>query len=88
MPDEDQAYYREFDEEDNERSRIPQDEEVELQSVWIAECYTPGHTGNLIENIKRIGWGEDNSRIRAMDRANSFHHSRCIYDAQFDRSDR
>lgn len=49
---------------DNDRSKLPEDEHIDVAMVSVIELYTPSTVGGLLEGIERLGWeyrrsGED-----------------------------
>lgn len=56
------AYHAEHDPQLNAESRLPDDEEVHVQSIWIAEVYTPSKVPGLLRALARLGWDKGDSR--------------------------
>lgn len=46
----------------NAESTPPQDENIDLCSIWAIEFYTPAHMDDLIKNLEDLGWSNDSSR--------------------------
>lgn len=58
--DEGLEYYREkADPEKNRDTAPPDDERIEVHSVWVAECYAPSHTASLLSGIRKLGWDQE-----------------------------
>lgn len=55
------GFWHDHELENNERSRLPDDESVEVPAVWVIELYTPSTVDKLREGINKLGW---NSRKR------------------------
>lgn len=51
--------FDERDAKDNKRSSPPSGERVEMQSVWLAECYGPSTISGLKDGLDRMGWLRD-----------------------------
>jgi len=45
---------RVLDPEANRDIRLPADEEVAVESIWVAECYPPSRLGGLIEGLEAL----------------------------------
>lgn len=52
-------YHKKTDPEDNRKTTPPDDEHIEVHSVWVAECYAPSHTASLMSGIKKLGWDQE-----------------------------
>ena len=50
-------HYKERDPKENQDSTPPDHEFVDLICLWAVEFYTPAHTDDLVDNLKRLGWG-------------------------------
>ena len=46
----------------NAENSPPEDEFIELCSVWAIEFYTPAHMDDLLNNLERLDWPDDESR--------------------------
>jgi hypothetical protein len=44
------------DPEENERGRLPDDEQIDLGVVWVAEVYTPSTAPGLLSGVEELGW--------------------------------
>ena len=55
-------HYKERDPKENQDSTPPDHEFVDLICLWAVEFYTPAHTDDLVDNLKRLGWGDGDSR--------------------------
>lgn len=55
------------DAQDNVETSPPDDESVELCCVWGIEFYTPTHTPRLIEDLRKLGWGDSDQIDRGRD---------------------
>ena len=49
-------YWRDRDSKENARSRLPDDESVQVPAIWVAELYTPSTVGGLLKGIGDLGW--------------------------------
>lgn len=49
-------FHREADKEENEKTRLPNDEKIELQFLMAAELYGPGEISRLVHGINKYGW--------------------------------
>lgn len=58
----DQDYYREHDKESNAKGRLPNGEQVDVVTVWIAECYSPSMIEGLLDSLRNLGWDESETR--------------------------
>jgi hypothetical protein len=52
-------YHEKKDPEDNRNTTPPDDERIEVHSVWVAECYAPSHTASLMAGIRGLGWDQE-----------------------------
>lgn len=53
---EDLEYFRGLEPEENAESRPPDEEHVELHSIWVAEVYTPSLVGPLLNGLHDLDW--------------------------------
>lgn len=51
-------HHSERDIEENESTRTPTGEHVQVQCVWVTELYLPSHHARLLSSIREIGWGD------------------------------
>jgi hypothetical protein len=58
----DPELWRQRDEEENARGRLPDDEQVQVPAIWVAELYTPSTVGGLLAGIARLGWEQGRTR--------------------------
>lgn len=56
------TYHAERDPQLNDESRLPDDEAVNVQSIWVAEIYTPSKVPGLLRSLNRLGWDKGDSR--------------------------
>jgi hypothetical protein len=49
------------DEEENIASTPPDNENIEIHSVWLAECYPPSMIDSLITSLRGLGWCDSTS---------------------------
>jgi len=52
----DKNYYEQRDQEDNETSRVPEDEELRLRLVWGVELFGPAEAEGLCDQLRRLNW--------------------------------
>lgn len=52
-------HHEQADPEDNRNTTPPEDECIEIHSIWVAECYAPSHTDDLLSSIKELGWDQE-----------------------------
>ena len=52
-------YYREKDPTINAETTPPEDEHVDLHCMWAVEFYTPSHVDKLVDNLKKLGWDQN-----------------------------
>ena len=51
--------YRKNDPTKNAETTPPDDEYVDLPCMWAVEFYTPSHVDKLVDNLKKLGWDEN-----------------------------
>ena len=51
--------YRKNDPPSNAETTPPEDEHVDLRCMWTVEFYTPSHVDKLVENLKKLGWDQN-----------------------------
>ena len=51
--------YRKADSTSNAETTPPEDEHVDLRCMWAVEFYTPSHVDRLVENLKKLGWDQN-----------------------------
>ena len=54
-----QDYYRENDPTRNAETTPPEDEHVDLRCMWAVEFYTPSYVDKLVDNLKKLGWDQN-----------------------------
>ena len=54
--------WRQRDQEENAKGRLPEDEHIQVPALWVAELYTPSTVGGLLAGISRMGWEYGRSR--------------------------
>ena len=52
-------HHEQADPEDNRNTTPPEDERIEIHSIWVAECYAPSHTDDLLSGIRGLGWDQE-----------------------------
>lgn len=52
----DLTFWRDRDPKENARSRLPENENIELPVIWVAELYTPSTVSGLLTGISDLGW--------------------------------
>ena len=52
-------YYRKNDPTRNAETTPPEDEHVDLPCMWAVEFYTPSHVDKLVDNLKKLGWDQN-----------------------------
>ncbi len=52
---------KERDPKENQDSTPPDHEFIDLICLWAVELYTPAHTDDLVDNLRKLGWGEGDS---------------------------
>ncbi len=52
-------YYRERDPTSNAETTPPEGEHVDLRCMWAVEFYTPSHIDKLVNNLKKLGWDQN-----------------------------
>lgn len=57
--EEDFAYYRQKDLEQNLETTPPSDERVELHCIWAVEFYTPSYADKLLTSLSALGWDRE-----------------------------
>jgi hypothetical protein len=53
------AFFAEKDERENEKTRVPLNEELRLQAMWGAELFGPGEVELLYTQMGKLGWDTD-----------------------------
>lgn len=56
---EDKEFHEERDRKENERSRLPENEKVEIPAIWVAELYTPSTIDGLLKGLSTLNWKEN-----------------------------
>lgn len=51
---------------ENERGRLPDDEEVQLPAIWTVELYTPSTVNGLLDGIRSLKWEYGNTRDHSL----------------------
>ena len=51
--------YRKNDPTSNAETTPPEDEHVDLHCMWAVEFYTPSHVDKLVDNLKKLGWDQN-----------------------------
>ena len=51
--------YRKNDPTSNAETTPPEDEHVDLRCMWAVEFYTPSHVDKLVDNLKKLGWDQN-----------------------------
>ena len=54
------------DPDENARGRLPDDEDVQVPAIWVAELYTPSTVGGLLDGIRHLGWEHGRSRDNSL----------------------
>lgn len=57
----DRTYVREHDKKENERSRIPADQNLRARMIWGIELYGPTEIDALYAGLKKLDWGSAGS---------------------------
>lgn len=56
--------YQASDEEQNDASRPPVDEHIDVHCIWLVEFYLPSHLSRFHEDMEALGWAEsDNAAV-------------------------
>lgn len=63
MSSDDQRWQDDRDAEENESSRVPDDEQYRMLAVVCVEAYTPSTVDNLVEGVRRLGWVHDDLHV-------------------------
>lgn len=53
----DRDYERARDQNDNQRSRVPEEQQLRVHMVWGVELYGPIEIENLYASLRNLGWG-------------------------------
>lgn len=56
----------ETDKKRNENGRLPEDEGVQLATIWVVELYTPSQIEGLKRGISRLGWEHGRSSTESI----------------------
>lgn len=60
--DEVQSIWQEHDDETNLIGCLPDDENVQVPAIWVAELYTPSNVAKLLRSISDLGWEHGRTR--------------------------
>lgn len=63
----DAEYERSSDRASNERSRVPEDTDLNVRAVWGVEVFGPNESGQLYEALNRLNWSSGSLRGRGGD---------------------